>query len=220
MGVQTAGYLDAIEHLPDGATLLVHQCAWEEYERLLEDLRDRPHLRVSYDSGTLAIRSPLPEHEYYARFIDQLVGALGDALDLAVQSFGSATWKRRRLAKGVEPDACFYVASAPRVIGKVDIDLEVDPPPDLVVEIDVTHESLRKFAIYAALGVPEIWRYDTAQRRVSFHGLAGGAYEEIPQSRFFEGLTPGAIGAALEQSKTEGQTVALRTFRERWRQTA
>jgi Uma2 family endonuclease len=109
------------------------------------------------------------------------------------------------------------VASAPRVIGKVDIDLEVDPPPDVVVEIDVTHESLRKFSIYAALGVPEIWRYDTAQRRVSFHALAGGVYEEIAQSRSFEGLTPDALGVALEQSKTDGQTAALRAFRHQWR---
>ena len=127
--VPRMAYLDgALEHLPDGATLVVHQCEWEEYERLLEDLRDRPHLRVSYDSGTLEIMSPLPEHEYYARFIDELVRALADALDVAVQSYGGATWKRPRLAKGVEPDGCFYVASAPRVIGKVDIDLDVDPP--------------------------------------------------------------------------------------------
>jgi len=217
MGVQAASYLDAIEHLPDGASLVFHQCTWEEYERLLEDLQERPHLRVSYDRGTLEIMSPLPQHEAYARFIDQLVRALGDERDVAVESFGGATWKRRPLAKGVEPDACYYVASAGRIIGKREIDLEVDPPPDIVVEIDVTHESLRKFGIYAALGVPEIWRYDEDQRRMSFHGLTGGAYQEISESRFFEGLTPDVLGAALEQSVTEGQTTALSSFRLRRR---
>jgi Uma2 family endonuclease len=217
MGIQTAGYLEAIEHLPDGATLVLHRFGWEDYERLLDELRDRPTLRVSYDSGTLEIMSPLPEHEEYASFIEGAVRALSDELDVSVESRGRATWKRRRLAKGVEADACFYVATAERIIGKRQIDLEVDPPPDVVVEIDVTHESLRKFVIYAALSVPEIWRYDTAQCRVSFYQLAGEAYNEIPQSRFFPGLTPAALGAALEQSKTDGQTAALRTFRRQWR---
>jgi Uma2 family endonuclease len=217
MGIPTAGYLEAIDHLPDGATLVLHQFGWEDYERLIEELQDRPRLRVSYDSGTLEIMSPLPEHEEYARFIEDLVRALGDELDLLVEKRGSATWKRRRLAKGVEADACFYVATAERIIGKRQIDLEVDPPPDVAVEIDVTNESLRKFATYAALGVPEIWRYDTAERRVSFYELAGNAYDEIPESRFFPGLTPAALGAALEQSKTEGQTAALRAFRQQWR---
>ena len=215
VGTQTAGYLDAIERLPEGATLVIHQATWEEYERLIEDLRDRPHLRVSYDSGALEIMSPLPEHEEYASFIEDVVRLLSEELDLTLEKRGRATWRRRQLAKGVEPDACFYVARADRIIGKRQIDLERDPPPDVVVEIDVTNESLSKFPIYAALAVPEIWRYDS--QRVRFYELAGDGYREMPESRFFAGLTPTALGAALERSKTEGQTVALRAFRQQWR---
>ncbi len=215
MATQTSGYLEAIEHLPDGATLVIHQSTWEDYEGLLEDLRDRPHLRVSYDGGTLEIMSPLPEHEEYASFIKGVARVISEELGLTLEGRGRATWKRRRLARGAEPDVCFYVANAPRIIGKRTIDLEFDPPPDVVVEIDITNESLGKFSIYAALAVPEIWRYDA--KTVWFYELAGGTYREIPESRFFAGLTPAVLGAALEQSKTEGQTIALRAFRQQWR---
>jgi Uma2 family endonuclease len=214
MSTRTADYLEAIEHLPDGTTLVIYRFSWDDYERLLEDLRERPHLRVSYDQGKLEIMSPLPEHEEYARFIDDLVRAFSEAFDMKLQKYGAATWKRQRLARGVEPDACYYVANADRVIGKRKFDLEFDPPPDIVVEIDITNESLNKFPIYAALSVPEIWRYDS--NTVQFYELAGDNYREIFQSRSFAGLTPAGLATALAQNKTEGQTAALRTFRQRW----
>jgi len=75
---RTAESLEAVAHLPDGATLVIYDVPWDEYERLLDELSDRPHLRVSYDCGRLEIMSPLPEHEEYARFIDDLVRALSD----------------------------------------------------------------------------------------------------------------------------------------------
>jgi Uma2 family endonuclease len=215
VSTETAGRLEAIERLPEGATLVIRQATWEDYERLLDDLRDRPNLRVSYDSGTLEIMSPLPEHEEYASFIEAVVRLIGEELDLTIEGRGNATWKRRRLAKGVDPDACFYVANAHRVIGRRQIDLERDPPPDIVVEIDVTNESLSKFPLYAALAVPEIWRYDT--HAVHFYELAADAYRESPESRAFAGLTPAMLNAALERSKAEGQTAALRAFRQQWR---
>ena len=183
---------------------------------MLKDLSDRPGLRVSYDRGKLEIMTPLPEHEEYARFIDLLVYVMAEELDLKLQSYGSATWKRRRLARGVEPDACYYVATADGVIGKREIDLESDPPPDIVVEIDVTNESLSKFSIYAALAVPEIWWYDGT--RVQFYERAGDRYGEISESRFLAGLTPAILAGALEHNKTQGQTAALRTFRQRKRE--
>jgi Uma2 family endonuclease len=169
MGTATAPYRDAIDHLPDGATLTFQGVSWVEYERLLQELTNRPRLRVSYDAGRLEITSPLPEHEEYARFIDAFVRVCAERDRLHVQSYGGATWKRSALAKGAEPDACYYVASAVRVIGKRRLDLDVDPPPDIVVEIDITNESLAKFGIYTALGVPEVWRYDG--NTVSFYTL-------------------------------------------------
>jgi len=215
MSTHATGYLDAIEHLPEGSTLVIHQVSWEDYERLLEDVSEHPGLRVSYDCGKLEIMSPLPEHEEYARVIEGLVRILSEELDLTVQSYGGATWKRQRLAKGVEPDCCYYVKNADRVIGKRKFELDSDPPPDIVVEIDVTNESLSKFPIYAALAVPEIWRYDGTTNQ--FFELSSGGYREIVESRFFPQLTPAMLTDALEQSKSEGQTTALRAFRQRLR---
>ena len=213
MPTRTADYLDAVDHLPAGATLVVHDFSWDEYECLVEALAER-HFRVSYDRGRLEIMTPLPEHEAAARLIDRLVDIYVEKVNVTLENYGSATWKRRALAKGVEPESSYYIASADRIIGKHHkIDLESDPPPDIVVEIDVTNESLSKFGVYSALSVPEIWRYDG--RQMWFHELADQTYHEISESRFLPGSTPGMLAAALEQSKTEGQTAALRAFRQR-----
>ena len=210
MSTRTADYLDAIEHLPQGSTLVIQQASWDDYECLLQDLQDRPSLRVSYDQGRLEIMSPLPEHEEYAATIDMLVRAFAQAYKIKVQNYGAATWKRQSLNRGVEPDSCYYVANAVRVIGKRKLDLEKDPPPDIVVEIDITNESLSKFPIYAALGVSEIWRYDS--KKVQFYELTGDKYREVSKSESFPGLLPAMLAASLEQSKTDGQDATLESF--------
>jgi len=216
MSTRSLEYLEAIEHLPAGAILVFPQASWEQYENLLEDLVDRPGLRVSYDEGRLEIMSPSSEHEDYKDFILQLARLLSQELGTPLEPRGSTTWKRRTFDKGAEPDTCFYVANAHRIIGKRRIDLESDPPPDIVVEIDATNESLSKFSIYAAFGIPEIWRYDG--KRVQMYQWAGSlSYEETSASRFFAGLTPSLLTEALESSKTQGHTEALNAFRQRLR---
>jgi Uma2 family endonuclease len=212
MGARTTEYLDAIENLPEGATLTIQQFSWDDYEQLLEDLRDRPHRRISYDQGRLEIMSPLPEHEEHARFLDDLVRAFAQHHGVKVQKYGAATWKSKRLNRAVEPDCCYYVANAPAVIGKRKFDLESDPPPDIVVEIDITTESLSKFPIYASLGISEIWRYDS--KRMQFYELSNATYHEIRASRSLVGLTPAMLEAAFERNKTVGQDVALESFRQ------
>ena len=97
MSTPTTPYLEAIEHLPGGATLVIHQVSWDDYERLLQDLFDRPHLRISYDRGKLEIMSPSPEHEEYAEFIDDLVLLFSETLDVRLEN-------RHRLS--LPPDVC------------------------------------------------------------------------------------------------------------------
>lgn len=127
MSARNAEYLEAIDHLPPGAILLVSDVTWEEYEGLLEDLSGRPGVRVAYDEGRLEIMRPSAEHEEYKDFILRLVGILCEELDMELEPRGSTTWKRRKVRKGAEPDTCFYVASAQKIIGKRKIDLESDP---------------------------------------------------------------------------------------------
>ena len=212
MATQTLSYLDAIAHLPAGGTLILTDVLWEEYEQLLTDLGDSYGARITYDQGRLEIMSPSYRHENYSQVVSQLARIIADELDIILESLGSTTYKQQWLARGVEPDACFYVQNAPRIIGRERIDLRVDPPPDIVVEIDVSHESTGKLAIYAGMKVPELWRYD--EHRAHIYVLIGQGYVEVPASRTFSFLTSEALSQFLEQSKTEGQTGTLRSFRE------
>jgi Uma2 family endonuclease len=206
---------EAVDHLPEAAVLVREGVTWKQYEQVLEDLDERPGLRVTYDQGRLEIVTTSPVHEFCKKFIARMIYALGDELSLDVEGFGGATWKRKRYMKGTEPDTCFYVANAARIIGKPEIDLNVDPPPDIVVEVDKTNQSLHKFPIYAAFGVPEIWRYDVRRNRAGIYELREGAYAEIPSSSSFPTLTADALADFVGQSKTHGQTAALAAFR-RW----
>jgi Uma2 family endonuclease len=208
-------YVEAINHLPAGAILVLPQVSWEEYEHLMDDLVDRPGVRVSYDEGRLEVMTPSAEHEEYKDFILRLAQVFCEERRLPLETRGSATWQRRSLQKAAEPGACFYVTNAHRIVGRRTIDLESDPAPDVVVEIDMTNESLSKFAIYAALGVPEIWRYDGKQMQM--YGLAGTSYRVAAGSTFFPGVTCHMLSEFVELSKTEGQTKALEAFRERLR---
>ena len=194
---------------------MLQDVPWEAYEQLLEDLSDRPGVRVTYDEGNVEIMSPLRKHEKYKEFVGDLIKALADELEISVESCGSTTWKRKKDAKGAEADICFHIAHAEQVIGRDDLDLNVDPPPDLAVEIDITNESASKFPIYAAFGMPEIWRYSDKRKSVVMYALRDRAYVEVEASRSFPVLTPEILTRFIEQSQTEGQGKALGAFR-RW----
>jgi Uma2 family endonuclease len=211
MSAYTADYLEAIEHLPDGAMLRLEHISWDDYEQLLEELTEWPGMRVSYDRGRVEIMSPSFQHEKFIAFISGLGRILAEEMDLTVEAAGATTYKQERLLQGSEGDESFYVKNASAIIGKRRIDLDIDPPPDIVVEVDITNESLSKFSIYAAFGVPEIWRYDGKQARI-YH-LADQNYLEGDASLSFPFLTTQAMTEFLEQSKTQGQTVALQAFR-------
>ncbi|HEU0005479.1 MAG TPA: Uma2 family endonuclease, partial [Terriglobia bacterium] len=150
MTVQTAEYLDAIVHLPPGSKLTFYEVSWQQYEELLSQLSDAASPRVSYDSGRLDVMSPSTKHERLKNLLHGLLLILGDELDQEVLSFGSVTLKVEPKGKGVEADDCFYVQRAGEIGEKDQLDLRSDPPPDLVLEIDITHESSSKFRIYAA----------------------------------------------------------------------
>ena len=214
MSTRSVDYKETIEHLPEGALLVLQGVSWEEYEQLLDDLADRPGVRLTYDQGKLEIMSPLPEHEEYKELIARMIYALCDELDLNVEPRGSSTWKKKQELKGTEPDACFYLANAERIIGQRQIDLAVDPPPDIVVEIDTTNESLGKLPIYSTLKVPEIWRFEAKRHRVVIYELRDHTYVEIPSSSSFPILTGQVIVGFIDQGSRQGQRVALAAFRQ------
>lgn len=211
MATLTTNYLDAIAHLPTGGTLILTDVPWEEYEQLLDELGDGYGVRIGYDHGRLEVMSPSQYHEMYKDLLLRSAAAAADHLGCDFESRGSTTFKLGQFEQGAEPDTCFYVQHAARIIGRRKLDLRRDPPPDVIVEIDVSHGSGHKFDFYARLGVPEIWRYD--ERRAQIYQLEEAGYIEVSASRAFPPLTAEALTQCLEQSKTAGQSAALRSFR-------
>lgn len=143
--------------LPPGQTLTLCDINWQEFERILAALGNHTRARLTYSQTRLELRMPLPEHEKIKRFIAIVVEILLDALELDWEPYGSTTFKRQDAQVGIEPDDCFYIQNADQMTGLRRIDLAVDPPPDLVIEVDVT--SPTRLEVYERLGVPELWRY-------------------------------------------------------------
>jgi Uma2 family endonuclease len=194
--------------------LALQDVTWDEYECVREELVDRPGVRVTYDRGRLEIMAPTRRHEAYTAFLARVVYALADHLDVTVESCGSTTWKKQEDLKGTEPDVSFYIASAQRILGDRDVDLNVDPPPDLVIEVDVTYESLTKLAIYATFAVPEIWRYDATRSQMVIYELQGRSYVQVLASRAFPILTAELLASLLDRNKTGGQQAGLTALRQ------
>jgi Uma2 family endonuclease len=204
---------ELIEKLPPASTLILHEISWEEYEEILDALGEAKGLRVSYDQGTLQIMTLSTRHEKYARLIDNLVSLFSITRRIKVLCYGSATMKKEHKLKGAEPDSCFYVQNAELVGRKRDIDFSIDPPPDLVVEVDLEHDSLSKFPLYAALGVNEIWRFD-GQFLTMYH-LTQGQYVAAPASQALPELSSGTLTEFLSRSHHEDQYEVLLAF-ENW----
>ena len=214
-GAVVSTYRDAIEHLPPGGMLVVHDVTWEAYEHLLEELSDRPGVRVTFDQGRLQAVSPLRAHEHYAQVIADMADIAAEALDLPFEQLGSTTLRQIEHLRGVEPDRCFYIANAHRIEGKITLDLDIDPPPDVVVEIDMSTDSDAKLPIYAGLGVPEIWLYDGRRARILELIETGRGYIDVAQSKFLPCIAAAMIEQQLELSKTDGQRKLRRSFRAR-----
>lgn len=200
-----------VHRAPSERRVMMHNVSWTTYEKLLADLANQSATRLTYDRGTLEIMSPLPEHERYNRILALLITVLADEMGIDVEDFGSTTFRRADLARGFEPDSCFYILHEAEIRGKAVIDLTVDPPPDLVIEVDMSSGSLNKFPLYAQIGVPEIWRYDG--QRVCLHTLVGENYVESERSRVLPLLTGAILSEFLHQSTTLPRTALLRAFR-------
>lgn len=204
-------YLTLIEAMPPGTVVTFSDVRWDEYDELLHELDGQRFYRLTYDDGRLEVMTVSSEHEFPANLLPHLILVLAEGLDLNYLSCGSSTLRVKKKAKGTDPDDCFYFKEFKKIAGKKRLDLAVDPPPDLALEIDITSGSLSKFPIYAALGVPELWRHDG--KRMIFYRLVGDEYVEIEHSDLFPFLTPGVVLEFLEQGEAEGTVVMVKEFR-------
>jgi Uma2 family endonuclease len=199
--------------------VVLYNISWEQYERFLEDLGDRASARIAYDNGTLEIMTPLPEHEYFKEAISIAVEDAAEELEINYESYGSTTWRKQVTLAGAEPDNCFYFQNEAIVRGRLDLDLgRGDPPPDVVLEVDMTHKSLDRFPIYARLGVPELWCYDAGELKI-FH-LQDDRYTEAQVSLALPQLPIRELPQLIEAHRTEGRLALRRSVREwarRWK---
>jgi Uma2 family endonuclease len=205
-------------HAVVGRCLRLSDVDWRTYTRLLRVFAERPGIRLTYDRGELEIMSPLLEHDRPIWFLGSLVVALAEELGMPLTPGGTVTLRRHRRQRGLEADASFWIANAHQIAGRRRLDLRTDPPPDLAIEIDVSRSSMNRLAMYANLGVPELWRLDGDT--LAFHALAAdGTYQNIPVSLSFPLVTPTDLIGFVQQAHQSGDLPqALRQFREWIRQ--
>lgn len=183
--------------------------SWQTYERLLEELRDR-RLRLTYNRGNLEIMAPSPEHELGKEVLGRFVETLAEELDVQIYPLGSTTFQRVELS-GAEPDKCFYIRNIAEVRGKKRLNLIEDPPPDLVVEIDVTSSSRNRLQVYADLGVAEVWVYNG--ETLVIQQLQNGTYRVSQTSQFFANIPVPEIAIFLQRATTEDYLQLVKAFR-------
>ncbi len=192
--------------------VILPNISWQTYQSLMRDFEKEPAIRLTYNQGTLEIRMPLDPHETYKKLLGRLIEAATEELDIEIRSLGSRTCDREDLARGLEPDQCYYIQNEALVRGLDQIDSNRLPPPDLTIEIDITSSSINRMSIYAALGVPEVWCYDG--QTLTMLILQNGEYHPQSNSKALPFLSSEAILRFLSQRSTMGETQLVKQFRQ------
>jgi Uma2 family endonuclease len=184
--------------------------SWQTYESLLADLSDH-RLRLTYHHGYLEIMTPSPEQESYKKVLGRFVETLAEELEIQIAPLGSTTFRRLE-SVGAEPDECFYVSNIAAVRGKKRFEVGQIPPPDLVVEIDITSSSQKRLEVYQELAIPEIWSYDGS--RLQIYQLISGEYRVVPRSMVFPTIPVVEIEPFLAQTMETDYLTLIRSFRQ------
>jgi Uma2 family endonuclease len=194
-----------------GQQLLLQDISWSDFEEILADLGEQRGSRISYSNGALEIMVPLPEHEKHKEIIGDLIKILLDHLEVDFESLASTTFKSESMNQALEADACFYIQNHQAVIGKDRLDLMIDPPPDLAIEIDITNRT--QFDNYLLLKVPELWRYST--KGLQIYLLQKQQYVESTTSPNFPNIPIlELIERYTKQAQVAGRSKAIRAFKQ------
>ncbi|MEG4633423.1 Uma2 family endonuclease [Microcoleus sp. AR_TQ3_B6] len=194
------------------SVILLTNISWKTYESLLNELTQQGGIRLTYDRGNLEIITPSAPQVGSKKILGRFVESVSEELNIEICSLGSLTCRREDLARGLEPDQCYYIQNEDVVWDKEQIDLNQDPPPDLVVEIDVTSSSIDRLSLYASLGVPEVWGYDG--NRLIIYQLEAQEYTERDVSPTFPFLSQVEMLRFLELRRTTKENALIRLFRE------
>ncbi len=180
--------------------VIFHGLRWQAYQQILHALGEHRSAHLTYDRGTLEITMPLEDHEFAARLIERFIYFLVAEMGLKIKTMGSTTLQREDLDRSPEPDNAYYIQNQPLVAGRT-VDLQQDPPPDLVVDVDITHTDIEKLQLYAGLGVPELWRYNGQVWRI--YQLQAGEYQEVETSPTFPLVPKDRLYEFLNQAQQD-----------------
>lgn len=186
--------------------------SWTDYQSILNELEGERRLRHAYDQGRLELMVRSLEHERPKMLWAYLIFVLAEELDLSFEPGGELTLQREDLDRGLEPDQCFWFQNAERVRGKRKLDFQVDPPPDLFLEIEVSRTILDRIDLLAALGVPEVWRINDIQCQVGVL-QENGQYDWTSKSRAIAGLDVQTVAEFVKNEGAADRIKLLRTFR-------
>lgn len=190
--------------------MVLENVAWETYVELA-DQRSGRLPRMTYDNGVLEMMAPKREHANIGRLIGRIVETYSELMDIEIISVASVTVKRSDLAKAFEADESYYVTHAAQLLGKKELDFAVDPPPDLIIEVELTSSAIRKMQLFAAMHVLEVWRHDGES--LQMHRWLDGTYQKIESSVQLPGLTAQQINETLALRDTIGETKLIQGFR-------
>ncbi|MFO5440408.1 MAG: Uma2 family endonuclease [Dolichospermum sp.] len=197
--------------IPGETRVLLENITWQTFKTMLAEMGSERANKISYRQGNIEVMTPLKLHESSNRLIEVFVGVLCEELGLEVNRVGSLTLTRDDLEYGAEPDSSYYIQNELLVREKENIDLAFDPPPDLVLEVEYSRPKIDKSKLYAAMGIPEFWRYNGTTLRVYI--LANGQYSETQTSPTFAVIPIKEIPRFIEESKKIGQIAVTRAFR-------
>ncbi|HUB27302.1 MAG TPA: Uma2 family endonuclease [Tepidisphaeraceae bacterium] len=160
---------------------------WSFYLKVSENLGDR-RVFATYYKGRLEVVTVPYLHGLVVSLLSQLVWILAEETDTPITPSGMLTLRRKDLKAGVEPDSSFYIAHRSAVKTKKEIDLSVDPAPDLAIEVEITRRLAARQAIYREIGVPEVWLYKEGE--VIVLRRRGSQYKQVEQSPTFPQISP------------------------------
>jgi Uma2 family endonuclease len=174
--------------------------SWLSYQQILNALPDSRAARLTYDRGILEITMPLIKHEFSRCLIEVFIRILVMEMGLKLKTMGSTTMDYPDLERGAEPDCAYYIQNQPKVAGKT-VDFSQDPPPDLVVEVDITHTDIDKNRLYASMGVPEFWRFNGQELKI--YTLLKATYVESDHSPTFPWVQKEYLYNFLEEAQQD-----------------
>lgn len=195
----------------EGSHLVLYGVSWNTYETLLSAFAEHPQLRITYYQGILEFIIPLPEHETYSWTLGRLITVLTEEFGLEIRGLKSSTWRSKPKAVGKEADQCFYIQNEAAIRDKLKIDLTIDPPPDLAIEIDLTSYSIDKMAVYFELKVPEVWRYQEGKLIINI--LTDTGYIESETSLAFSSFPVQELVRFMQLDSHKGENARIREFR-------